>query len=176
MSLRANGVDDAEWQRVRFLFRFPFPYGKGNRVRFLRRLRCYHARRSTDDLLPLERLNLRIRHAENLAEDFAIVLAQHRLGPGRIHHCMRWLGQSRRAFDMLCERAVSRYAHGSMLAEHGSMLAKHGSMLAEHGAKLDAQGAKLAEVDWKLDHLSSTVAEQGTKLDELLALLRGRTE
>jgi len=39
-------------------------------------------------------------------------LAQQRLGPGRIHHCMRWLGQSRRAFDMLCERAVSRYTHG----------------------------------------------------------------
>ena len=36
-------------------------------------------------------------------EGFA--LAQARLGPGRIHHCMRWLGQSRRAFDMLCERA-----------------------------------------------------------------------
>ena len=44
-------------------------------------------------------------------------LAQQRLGPGRIHHCMRWLGQSRRAFDMLCERAVSRYTHGSYLAE-----------------------------------------------------------
>ena len=39
------------------------------------------------------------------------------LGPGRIHHCMRWLGQLRWVFDMLCERAVSRYAHGSTLAE-----------------------------------------------------------
>ena len=44
-------------------------------------------------------------------------LAQKRLGPGRIHHAMRWLGQSGRAFDMLCERAVSRYTHGSVLAE-----------------------------------------------------------
>ena len=43
-------------------------------------------------------------------------IAQQRLGPGRIHHCMRWLGVSRRAFDMLCERAQSRYAHGSLLA------------------------------------------------------------
>jgi acyl-CoA dehydrogenase len=44
-------------------------------------------------------------------------LAQQRLGPGRIHHAMRWLGQSGRAFDMLCERAVSRYTHGSVLAD-----------------------------------------------------------
>src|SRR4029453_2575804 len=44
-------------------------------------------------------------------------LAQQRLGPGRIHHAMRWLGQSRRAFDLLCERALTRYTHGSLLAE-----------------------------------------------------------
>ena len=47
-----------------------------------------------------------------LGEGFA--LAQQRLGPGRIQHCMRWLGQSQRAFDMLCERAVSRFSHGSL--------------------------------------------------------------
>jgi acyl-CoA dehydrogenase len=59
-------------------------------------------------------------HAEILYEDVAVpyenlignpgdgfALAQKRLGPGRIHHAMRWLGQSRRAFDMLCERSLS---------------------------------------------------------------------
>ena len=45
------------------------------------------------------------------------VLAQQRLGPGRIHHAMRWIGQSQRAFDMLCERAVSRVVYGEPLAE-----------------------------------------------------------
>ncbi|MEA2305321.1 MAG: acyl-CoA dehydrogenase, partial [Solirubrobacteraceae bacterium] len=39
-------------------------------------------------------------------EGEGFLIAQHRLGPGRIHHCMRWLGVSRRAFDMLCERSL----------------------------------------------------------------------
>jgi len=52
---------------------------------------------------------------EGIGQGFA--LAQKRLGPGRIHHAMRWLGQSSRAFDLLCERALTRYTKGSILAD-----------------------------------------------------------
>jgi alkylation response protein AidB-like acyl-CoA dehydrogenase len=45
------------------------------------------------------------------------VIAQKRLGPGRIFHCMRWLGQAQRAFDLLCRRANERVAFGSTLGE-----------------------------------------------------------
>ncbi|MDP6374977.1 MAG: acyl-CoA dehydrogenase family protein [Pseudomonadales bacterium] len=45
-------------------------------------------------------------------------IAQQRLGPGRIFHCMRWLGQAQRAFDLMCERANNRVAFGKTLGEH----------------------------------------------------------
>jgi len=45
------------------------------------------------------------------------MIAQKRLGPGRIHHCMRWLGQMSRAFDLMCERALSRSTFGTTLAQ-----------------------------------------------------------
>ena len=44
------------------------------------------------------------------------LIAQQRLGPGRIFHCMRWLGQAQRAFDLMCERANARTAFGEPLA------------------------------------------------------------
>jgi len=44
-------------------------------------------------------------------------LSQKRLGPGRIHHCMRSLGQAQRAFDLMCNRALNREAFGGPLAE-----------------------------------------------------------
>jgi alkylation response protein AidB-like acyl-CoA dehydrogenase len=45
------------------------------------------------------------------------LIGQQRLGPGRIFHCMRWLGQAQRAFDLMCERATTRVAFGSPLAD-----------------------------------------------------------
>src|SRR5688572_28438494 len=64
------------------------------------------------------------------------VVAQKRLGPGRIFHCMRWLGQAERAFELMCERAKSRFAHGSLLSEKGEIQ----RYVAESAAEI--QGAR----------------------------------
>ncbi|MFB7575827.1 acyl-CoA dehydrogenase family protein [Streptomyces sp. NPDC057611] len=64
-------------------------------------------------------------------------VGQTRLGPGRIFHCMRWLGQAQRAFELMVERANTRYAHGSLLAEKGEIRAYVAESAAEiHAARL----------------------------------------
>jgi alkylation response protein AidB-like acyl-CoA dehydrogenase len=87
------------------------------------------------------------------------VLAQQRLGGGRIHHAMRWLGQAQRALDIMCERAVSRSSHGKLLAQH--------QMIQDYVAlsHMDIQSARLLtfQTAWKMDkHGASAVrAELG---------------
>ena len=68
-------------------------------------------------------------------------IAQARLGPGRIFHCMRWLGQAQRAFELMCGRATSRWAHGSYLAEKGEIQ----GMIADSAAEIHA--ARLMTLD-----------------------------
>lgn len=93
---------------------------------------------------------------ENLVgkEGDGFVLAQARLGPGRIHHCMRWLGQSRRAFDMMCERAVSRYAHGSMLSEKQTVM----NWVADSLAEMQAARLMTLQAAWKIDTEGASAA------------------
>jgi acyl-CoA dehydrogenase len=112
-------------------------------------------------------------HAEILYEDVRVpkdallgargggfLIAQQRLGPGRIHHCMRWLGVSRRAFDMLCERALTRYAHGSLLSEKQTVQ----NWIADSAAQMQAARLMTLHAAWKMDREGASAARQDIAL------------
>jgi acyl-CoA dehydrogenase len=75
------------------------------------------------------------------------LIAQQRLYPGRIHHCMRWLGVAQRAFDALCERSLTRYAHGSLLSEKQTVQ----NWIADSAAQMQAARLMTLHAAWKMD-------------------------
>src|SRR6478736_1831301 len=80
-------------------------------------------------------------------EGAGFLIAQDRLGPGRIHHCMRWLGQAERAFELMCERAVLREAFGSTLARKANIQ----DWIAEARADIHAARLMTLHAAWKID-------------------------
>lgn len=75
-------------------------------------------------------------------------IAQKRLGPGRIHHCMRWMGICERAFDLMCQRALSReLAHGKTLAEKQTVQ----NWIAESRAEINAARLLIQDAAKKID-------------------------
>jgi acyl-CoA dehydrogenase len=83
-------------------------------------------------------------------------IAQIRLGPGRIHHCMRWLGQARRAFDMLCERALQREAFGGPLAEKQTVQ----NWIADSAAEMQAARLMTLHAAWVIDQQGAPAARR----------------
>jgi alkylation response protein AidB-like acyl-CoA dehydrogenase len=75
------------------------------------------------------------------------LIAQQRLGPGRIFHCMRWLGQAQRAFDLMCERATTRVAFGSPLADKQQIQ----TMIFDTAAEIQACRLLTLDAAHKLD-------------------------
>jgi alkylation response protein AidB-like acyl-CoA dehydrogenase len=94
-------------------------------------------------------------------EGEGFILAQQRLGPGRIHHCMRWIGICERAFDLMCTYALKRQiAPGKPLSELGPIqnwvaesraeINASRLLVTEAADKIDAQGTKAAREDISL--------------------------
>jgi alkylation response protein AidB-like acyl-CoA dehydrogenase len=82
------------------------------------------------------------------AEGHGFAIAQERLGPGRIHHCMRWIGICNRAFDLMCERANSRtIAPGEVLGERDIVR----SWIAESAAEIRAARLMTLHAAWKIE-------------------------
>jgi alkylation response protein AidB-like acyl-CoA dehydrogenase len=106
--------------------------------------------------------NCRVPQENLLGEEGAgFAIAQERLGPGRIHHCMRWIGICERAFEMMCSRAAEReLAPGKPLATRQAIqmwIAEsraeiHASrlMVLDAAAKIDQVGQRAARVEISL--------------------------
>ena len=87
-------------------------------------------------------------------EDGAKVLAQRRLGGGRIHHAMRTVAQVKLAFDMMCERALSRESHGKVVAGHQMVQ----EAIADSYAEINMLRLLVLWTAWTIDNSSTREA------------------
>ena len=89
-------------------------------------------------------------------EGYGFVIAQERLGPGRIHHCMRWLGICQRSFEMMCKRANER-----IMSPDGKTLGSKQivrAWIAESAADIQAARLMTLHTAWKIDQVGDKAA------------------
>jgi len=93
--------------------------------------------------------NVRVPQRNLLGEEGAgFQIAQERLGPGRIHHCMRWIGICERAFTLMCQRATKRQLSSrAMLSEQQTVQ----NWIAESRAEINAARLLVLQAAWKID-------------------------
>jgi acyl-CoA dehydrogenase len=107
--------------------------------------------------------NCRVPRANLLGpEGHGFVIAQERLGPGRIHHCMRWIGICNRAFDLMCARASQRAItpDGKTLATRQIVQA----WIAECAAEIKAARLMVLHAAWKIENRGAKAARQEISL------------
>ena len=94
-------------------------------------------------------------------EGAGFMIAQERLGPGRIHHCMRWIGICERAFDLMCAHAVRReVAPGHALAEQQTIQ----NWVAESRAEINAARLMVLDAAHKMDQQGQYAARDEVSL------------
>jgi acyl-CoA dehydrogenase len=109
----------------------------------------YHDQHGHGDILLTD---VRVPAANLLGEEGSgFALAQARLGPGRIHHCMRVLGLAERALDLMTERAISRVAFGKPLAQQGVVQ----QQIAESRLAIDQARLLTLKAAWMIDEVGA---------------------
>jgi acyl-CoA dehydrogenase len=84
-------------------------------------------------------------------------IAQARLGPGRIHHCMRLIGMAERALELTCRRAVERVTFGKPIAQHGMVQA----WIADARIRIEQARLLVLKTAWLMD----TVGNRGARIE-----------
>jgi acyl-CoA dehydrogenase len=108
----------------------------------------------------------RVPEANLLGERGAgFVVAQDRLGPGRIHHCMRAIGTAERALEMMCDRANSRQAFGGPLADKQFIQ----DFIAKSRMEIDQARLLTLYAAWKMDTEGKRAARQAISQIKVVA-------
>ena len=106
--------------------------------------------------------NCRVPQANLLGtEGTGFLIAQERLGPGRIHHCMRWIGICERAFDLMCRRAVDRKISPDRPLALQQFVQ---GWIAESRAEIDAARLAVLHAAWTIDRCGSKGARDEISL------------
>jgi alkylation response protein AidB-like acyl-CoA dehydrogenase len=121
-----------------------------------------HAGEDWDSHAEIRFEGCRVPRANLLGEEGAgFAIAQARLGPGRIQHCMRWIGVAERSFELLCRRAATReLAPGDVLASRQLVADR----IAESRAEIDAARLLVQRAGWRIDREGARAARRDISL------------